>query len=119
MIMTHPGLPAMWVFTLLGIMAIIGIWALAIRPPGRTDFTTFSLSSLPIIGRFTQYLLTTPWLLFILKLVVVILFLLIIVAGLFGTPIAERNIATILTWNLWWAGLVFSILFLGSAWCAI
>jgi ferredoxin len=49
----------------------------------------------------------------------VIFFLTVIVAGLMGTPIAERNFATLLTWNIWWAGLIFSIFFLGSAWCAI
>ena len=119
MTMTHPGLPEMWVFTILVIMALIGVWALIAKPPGRKDFGTLSLSSLPVIGSLTQYLLTTTWLLFILKLVMVLSFLLIITAGLYGTPIPERNIATILTWNLWWAGLVFSILFLGSAWCAI
>jgi polyferredoxin len=54
-----------------------------------------------------------------LKLVTVALFLLVIAAGLFGTPIPERNLATVLTWNLWWSGLVFSIFFLGSAWCAV
>jgi len=62
---------------------------------------------------------SNQWILFSLKLLMVSLFLLVIAAGLFGTPVAERNIATVLTWNLWWAGLVFSIFFLGSAWCAV
>ena len=119
MTMTHPGLPEMWVFAILALMALIGVWAIFARPPGQKDFATFSLSRLPLIGGITHYLLTTPWLLFFLKLVMVLLFLLIITAGLYGTPIPERNIATILTWNLWWAGLIFSIFFLGSAWCAI
>ncbi|MDH5391750.1 MAG: 4Fe-4S binding protein [Gammaproteobacteria bacterium] len=56
---------------------------------------------------------------FILKLITVAFFLLVIYAGLMGTPVPERNIATVLTWNIWWAGLIISIFFLGSAWCAI
>ena len=36
-----------------------------------------------------------------------------------GTRIPERNIATVLTWNIWWTGLIISVFFLGSAWCAI
>jgi ferredoxin len=47
------------------------------------------------------------------------LFLLVIAAGLYGTPVPERNLATTLTWSLWWAGLIVSIFFLGSAWCGI
>jgi len=46
-------------------------------------------------------------------------FLLVIAAGLWGTAIPERNLATVLTWNLWWSGIVIAILFTGSAWCAI
>lgn len=119
MTMTHPGLPEMWAFTILGIMIIVGLWALASPLPGRRPYTSLSLAKLPFIGAPVKWLLTTPWVLFLLKLIMVGLFLLIIVAGLYGTPFAERNIATILTWNLWWAGLVFSIFFLGSAWCAV
>jgi len=119
MTMTHPGLPEMWVLTIIALMAAIVIWALFVSPPGKKEFSTFSLTDIPLVGGISRYLLTTPWLLFILKLVMVVLFLLIIIAGLYGTPVPERNLATILTWNLWWAGLVFSIFFLGSAWCAI
>ena len=119
MTMTHPGLPEVWVYAIIAMMAVIAAWAMVARPPGQKDFATFSLVKLPILGSIFRILLTTPWLLFVLKLVMVALFLLIIIAGLYGTPIPERNIATILTWNLWWAGLIFSIFFLGSAWCAI
>ena len=119
MTMTHPGLPEVWVYAIIAMMAVIAAWAMLARPPGQKDFATFSLVKLPILGSIFRILLTTPWLLFVLKLVMVALFLLIIIAGLYGTPIPERNIATILTWNLWWAGLIFSIFFLGSAWCAI
>ena len=111
MTMTHPGLPEMWVYTILALMAAVGFWALFTSQPGQKEFSTFNLSRLPLIGRLVNYLLTTPWLLLTLKLVMVVLFLLVIIAGLYGTPVPERNIATILTWNLWWAGLIFSIFF--------
>ena len=54
-----------------------------------------------------------------LKITVVCLFILVIAAGLSGSQIPERNIATVLTWNIWWAGLIISVFFLGSAWCAV
>ncbi len=119
MTMTHPGLPEVWVFSLLGVMVIISVWAVITAFPGRSPYSSFSLVRLPVAGGIIRWMLRTPRVLFILKLIMVALFLMIIYAGLFGTPIAERNAATVLTWNLWWAGLVFSIFFLGSAWCAV
>jgi len=64
-------------------------------------------------------LLTSRWPLLILKVLLVMLFMLVIIAGLYGTPLPARNIATVLTWNLWWSGLILSVFFLGSAWCAV
>ncbi|MHC5052210.1 MAG: YHS domain-containing protein, partial [Planctomycetota bacterium] len=44
-------------------------------------------------------------------------FLLIILAGLFGDQNPATNIAPLLTWTIWWAGLIFLVLFFGKAWC--
>ncbi|MEE1540670.1 MAG: 4Fe-4S binding protein, partial [Arenicellales bacterium] len=110
MIMTHPGLAEWALFTVYFAVMTIGTWFLW-QPHGKQKTQTNNR----IIGSFVQQ----PWLLFISRVLFAVLFLLIIYAGLFGTPIAERNIATVLTWNLWWAGLIFSIFFLGSAWCAV
>ncbi len=46
-------------------------------------------------------------------------FLLIVAAGLFGSQLPGRNLAPLLTWTVWWCGLVLLILFLGKAWCYI
>lgn len=78
-----------------------------------------NLAATPLLGKGIRVLTRSPWLLLGVKALLVALFLLVILAGLYGTPIAERNFATVLTWNLWWVGLVFSIFFLGSAWCAV
>lgn len=43
----------------------------------------------------------------------------IIVVGLFGNQNPALNLAPLLTWTIWWAGLVFLILFAGKAWCTI
>lgn len=53
------------------------------------------------------------------QLVVVGVFALVVVAGLYGDPLAERNLAPLLTWTLWWGGLVLLILFAGKAWCYV
>ncbi len=52
-----------------------------------------------------------------IQLTVVALFLLIIMAGFYGNQHPGRNIAPTLTWNIWWIGLIFIILFFGKMWC--
>jgi polyferredoxin len=61
----------------------------------------------------------SPWPLVTLRIGVVAFFLLAIGAGLWGTPIPERNLATTLTWTLWWTLVVISVFFIGTAWCAV
>ncbi len=56
---------------------------------------------------------------FFLRLPFVFLFLFIIFAGLFGAQSSDRNIASLLTWTVWWASLVIFILFLGKIWCLV
>ena len=46
-------------------------------------------------------------------------FVLVIAAGLFGNQLPAKNIAPILTWTIWWGGLVWLILYFGKAWCYV
>ncbi len=119
MTMTHPGLPDFWGLVIIGFILLGVLWTLFSPAPIKIRTSVLSLASIPVIGTGMRNLVANRWLLLSLKFVMVGFFLLIIFAGLFGTPIPERNIATVLTWNLWWSGLVFSIFFLGSAWCAV
>ena len=118
-VMYHPGMPEPWAWAVLGMMLLLLLWALWRPSPGPVPPRSLSLFGLPLIGPLLRAITVSPWPLLILKLVAVALFLLVIAAGLFGTPIPERNLATVLTWNLWWAGLIVAVFFLGSAWCAI
>ncbi len=54
---------------------------------------------------------------FAVQLSMVCMFLLIIAAGLFGYQNPALNIAPLLTWTIWWGGLVVLIMFAGKAWC--
>ncbi len=56
---------------------------------------------------------------FFARAVVLAAFVLIIAAGLFGNQIPSKNIAPILTWTVWWGGLVWLILYFGKAWCYV
>jgi polyferredoxin/YHS domain-containing protein len=61
----------------------------------------------------------SPYTVFILRAITAAAFILVIVAGLFGSQNPAMNIAPLLTWTVWWAGLIFIVLFLGKAWCTI
>jgi hypothetical protein len=48
------------------------------------------------------------------------LFVIAIVAGLFGTPAGSHNFATIFVWIVWWALLIIVMMpFFGRMWCAV
>lgn len=120
--MTHPGLPEFWVYIVISFMLLLSLGLLL-----NINFSDQRIIkkqfahvlNIKPLASFMKRIVYSRVLLLVLKLVVVALFLLVIYAGLMGTPIPERNIATVLTWNIWWAGLIISIFFLGSAWCAV
>ena len=53
----------------------------------------------------------------LIQLPVVIAFLAVIVIGLVGSQEPGRNLAPVLTWNIWWIGLIFMVLLFGNLWC--
>lgn len=55
----------------------------------------------------------------VLQIPVALAFVLVIAAGLFGNPDPSRNIAPVLTWNIWWMGLIFFAFFAGEIWCTV
>ena len=116
--MMHPGLSDNWVYTVLVMMALIALWSLRARPL-QYRFRFISFKTLPVIGPWFNRMVTRPWVLLAVRIIFVMIFLLVIVSGLFGTPVPERNLATTLTWTLWWTGLIISTYFIGSAWCAV
>lgn len=54
-----------------------------------------------------------------LTLPTVLVFLIIAFTGLFGEQMPRENLATIITWIIWWNLLVFSIILAGRLWCRI
>lgn len=119
MTMTHPGLPNEWLWLAMAVMSLSVLW-MVLRLPARTATRAFiNIERIPVLGQLAGLFSSSPWPLLILKFISVALFLMVIAAGLFGTPIPERNLATTLTWTVWWAGLIITVFFLGSAWCAV
>jgi len=118
-IMAHPGLPPAWAGAVM--LAMLGILGWSLWLPGRASApgAGSSIAGVPLLGPLVKRALTRPWALLTLRLLTATAFLLVIYAGLFGTPIPERNIATTLTWTVWWTGIIIAVFFVGSAWCAI
>jgi YHS domain-containing protein/polyferredoxin len=73
------------------------------------------LLRIPLIGRLARSRVFR----FVLQAVFVAAFFLIVAAGLFGNQNPALNIAPILTWTVWWGGLVVLIMFAGKAWCYV
>ncbi len=43
--------------------------------------------------------------------------ILIVILGFFDTQEAAKNLATRLTWTVWWAGVIFTFVLVGRVWC--
>jgi len=119
MIMNHPGLPDSWMWLAVMLMLITVAWTFVKTPKKNSKQVFIAVERIPLLGQLAKLFSASPWPLLIFKFVSVALFLTVIAAGLWGTPIAERNLATTLTWTVWWAGLIITVFFLGSAWCAV
>lgn len=117
--MVHPGLPLAWAVGLLVAIILVSVWALGAGLRAWVSLPGWSVAAMPGIGVTVRRMASTPWVLLALRFIAVAFFLMVIVAGLLGTPIPERNLATTLTWTLWWSGLILSVYFVGTAWCAV
>jgi YHS domain-containing protein len=69
--------------------------------------------------RWLRSLLTSSVTRFALRALLVIIFSLIIAAGLFGNQLPSKNIAPLLTWTIWWGGLIWLVAYAGKFWCYV
>jgi YHS domain-containing protein len=70
-------------------------------------------------SRWLRGLLVHPLFRFALRLGFVLAFVGIVGAGLFGNQLPSKNIAPLLTWTVWWGGLVWLVLYFGKLWCYV
>ena len=119
MMMSHPGLSDAYALIIISAIMLMNVWALVASAPLSTQEWRFPLTKLPLIGPLFSYAMTHTWIQLILKMGVAATFLLIMAAGIFGTQIASKNVATVLTWNIWWTCIVFVVFFVGTSWCGI
>jgi len=112
-VMVMGGVP-IWLF-LLGIGCVIAASFVATE---RFVIRLPTLGGRDLLGRGRLYrLVKSRWFQAVPQLIMSVLLILLIYAGLFGSRVA--NIVPVAVWTLWWAGLIFTVLFLASAWCFV
>lgn len=110
------GIPR-WLF-LAGTGAVLAISFVVIellnrRARKEKKYWSWNLLSIPILA----WLFRRSWLKPLAQIPMFLLFGFLIYAGFAGSQ--EVNLTPVLTWTIWWAGLVFLVLLLGKAWCFV
>jgi polyferredoxin/YHS domain-containing protein len=85
------------------------------RRTGDSPSWRFDVLGLPLVRGIVRHPATR----FVGQALMVAVFLMVIAAGLFGSQLPSKNIAPIITWTIWWGGLVMIILMAGKAWCYV
>ncbi|RJQ23972.1 MAG: 4Fe-4S binding protein [Nitrospiraceae bacterium] len=107
-------------YNMLFIMGIIlfsgltGAWILAKRKALNISIgQKMNILDIPSVKRF----LKSSWFQPLFQIPMLVFFIIIIIAGLFDVQMGDRNIATLLMWTVWWAGIIFTFVFFGRIWC--
>lgn len=107
-------------YKMLFIMGIIlfsgltGAWILSKRKAlNMSAGQKMNILDIPLVKRF----LKSAWFPPVFQIPMLVFFIIIILAGLFDIQMGDRNIATLLMWTVWWAGIIFTFVFFGRIWC--
>ncbi|RJQ42543.1 MAG: 4Fe-4S binding protein [Gaiellales bacterium] len=73
----------------------------------------YDLLRLPLVYRLLRHRAFQ----FAVQLPNALIFALVVAAGIWGTQAGDRNFATVITWLIWWAVIIFTFLLLSRTWC--
>lgn len=90
-------------------------WVWARLKPGADRSRPFNFLEVDWLNRFVRWRGFEP----VLQIPVLLLTLLIVILGLFDIQDAGKNLATKLTWILWWPGIIFTFILVGRLWCVV
>lgn len=112
-VMIMGGIPLdIFVYGVVGVLVLSFVAATWLGPYASAGFR-FNL-----IGNKRIYkLVRNRWFQAVPQLVMVAILIALIYIGLTGSRIA--NLTPVAVWTIWWAGLIFAVLLLGTAWCFI
>lgn len=96
------------------ISGVIAVWIMSIRKKLKLNTgQKINILDIPWIKRFFK----SAWFQPAFQVPVLLIFLIIIAAGLFDIQKGDMNIATLLMWTIWWAAIIFTFVFVGRVWC--
>ncbi len=104
----------LFVMGIILLSGLAGIWILSKRKALNMSVgQKMNILDIPSVKRF----LKSAWFLPVFQIPMLVFFIIIIFAGLFDVQMGDRNIATLLMWTIWWAGIIFTFVFFGRIWC--
>ncbi len=113
-LMLMPGLPAELYYGSIVVILLVSFGLSEFLDKNAKPDKKYWVFNLFKIG-FIRRLAKLPYIQFLFQLPVFLIFAFVVYCGLFGNDVI--NILPIATWTLWWAGLIFLIVFFGKAWC--
>jgi len=111
-----PGLgAAVWALMALAVgVAGVAVYGVALRAKlAPTDGGALNLLEI----RWLRALLTSRALQPVLQIPLLVLMAIVVVVGLTDVQDGGVNLATKLTWTIWWAGIIFTFFLAGRVWC--
>ncbi|MBI4483158.1 MAG: 4Fe-4S binding protein [Acidobacteria bacterium] len=104
---------------ILGVLlGVTGLFFAVVRswgPRARRAAAGFDLLSIAWFRRF----FTWRHFQLALQLPNLLVFALVVYLGFFDVQDSRRNLATVLTWTIWWAAVIFTFVLVGRFWCTM
>lgn len=92
---------------------VVALLIMAMRSGEAVAGAGANLLDIPWIKKFVR----SPWYQPLFQIPTLIGFALIIYFGLTDVQTGDQNVATLLTWTIWWAGIIFTFVLIGRVWC--
>ncbi|NJD57173.1 MAG: 4Fe-4S binding protein [Nitrospirae bacterium] len=104
----------LFVLSSILISGVIAVYVLYQRKSLRMESgQKMNLLDIPWLRKF----LKSAWFQPVFQVPALLVFIVIMAAGLFDIQQGDRNIATLLMWTIWWAAIIFTFVFVGRIWC--
>jgi len=115
---TMPGLPSWALGSALALVVVLTVLSVGRGRrwfSGESSGLRFELTSIKPL----KWLVSRRYFQFMMQVPLVIMLFVILYAGFEGTPVADKNISTVLVWSIWWTLLILDIVLLGRMWCLV
>jgi len=106
------GWAALTLLALVGGATLIGLYVIDLRARASTE-GSFNLLQIPWLRRIITSGAFQPS----LQIPLLLLMAIVVFTGFYDVQDGGVNLATKLTWTIWWAGIIFTFFLVGRVWC--